>query len=118
MKSALSETETERIREHLKVDRISLAIIRASAAPTELEKLFKLMAKQLDLSLLRNLWSPTSDFGFAEFNSNGKMLVVLYIGGQQTELVSVSETDEVFVADLEETVCSSNIQSSSIRDGL
>jgi hypothetical protein len=118
MKSALSETEIERIREHLKTDRISLAVIRARAAPTELEKLFKPMAKQLDLSLLRNLWSPTSDFGFAEFNSNGKMLVVLYVGGQQTELVSVSETDEVFVADLEETVCSSNIQSSSIRDGL
>jgi hypothetical protein len=46
------------------------------------------------------------------------MLVVLYIGGAHTELVSMSETDEVFLKDLEDAVCSSNIQSSTIRDGL
>jgi hypothetical protein len=43
---------------------------------------------------------------------------MLYIGGQHTELVSVSETDEIVVRDLEDSVFSSNIQSSIIRDGL
>jgi hypothetical protein len=43
---------------------------------------------------------------------------MLFIGGERTELVSVSDTDEVTVRDLEDSVSSSNIQSSIIRDGL
>jgi len=70
------------------------------------------------MSFVRNLWSPTSEFGFAELNSNDKTLVLLYIGGERTELVSVSEIDETFVRDLEDAISSSNIQSSTIRDGL
>jgi hypothetical protein len=116
--AALRSDEIERIASHIRQNKTTLAVIRTEHAPTELGTLFGLLGSASGLSLMRNIWSPNSDFGFAEFYSNGKMLVLLYIGGPNTELVSVSETDEVFVADLEETVCSSNIQSSSIRDGL
>ena len=42
----------------------------------------------------------------------------MYIGGEHTELVSLSEIDDIFLQDLEDTLASSNIQSSTIRDGL
>jgi hypothetical protein len=116
--ASLRKEDIESIASHVREKRITLAVIRTEHAPTELGTLFGPLGSASGLSLMRNIWSPNSDFGFAEFYSNGKMLVLLYIGGPNTELVSVSETDEVFVADLEETVCSSNIQSSSIRDGL
>jgi hypothetical protein len=116
--SELGEREIERIKEHVSKHRMTLAIIRTEHAPSGLEPLLQSLAQACGLKVLRNISSPTSDFGFAELNSNDIMLVVLYIGGKRTELVSISETDEVLVADLEDTVCSSNIQSSSIRDGL
>ena len=116
--AALRQEDFESIAAHVRQSRITLAVVRTEHAPTELGTLFDPLVSASGLPLVRNTWSPNSDFGFAEFYSNGKMLVVLYIGGPHTELVSVSETDEASVADLEETVCSSNIQSSSIRDGL
>jgi len=116
--AALRPEDLESIASHVRKEKITLAVIRTEHAPTELGTVFGPLSSATGLPMMRNTWSPNSDFGFAEFYSNGKMLVVLYIGGPHTELVSVSETDEASVADLEETVCSSNIQSSSIRDGL
>ncbi len=98
--------------------RMSLAIVRTPEAPSELGHLFEEVARACSLSFRRNMSSPSADFGFAELYSNGRMLVLLYIGGAHTELVSLSEIDEVFLQDLEDAVSSSNIQSSSIRDGL
>jgi hypothetical protein len=114
----LSAEEMGRVCEHVGSHAMTLAIIRTCEAPSELGGIFGRIASECGLPLVRNLSSPASDFGFAEFNSNGKMLVMLYIGGQHTELVSVSETDEIVVRDLEDSVFSSNIQSSIIRDGL
>lgn len=114
----LSPSEIARVSDHARSEGITLAVVRTEHAPTELTPLFEAISQSTGLPLMRNLWSPASDFGFAEFYSNGKMLVLLYLGGPRTELVSVSETDDATVADLEETVCSSNIQSSTIRDGL
>jgi len=114
----LTDKEVERIAEHVRSTEKTLAVIRSEHAPSELGHVFASVSKACGLDLQRNMWSPNSDFGFAHFYSNGKMLIVLYIGGPRTELVSVSETDDVFVEDIEETIFSLNIQSSSIRDGL
>lgn len=116
--AGLSADEMGRVCEHVGSNTMTLAVIRTSRAPSELGTLFDRIASECGLPLLRNLSAPASDFGFAEFNSNGRMLVLLYIGGPRTELVSVSETDEIVVRDLEDSVFSSNIQSSIIRDGL
>jgi hypothetical protein len=114
----LSEGELARVCEHVSSHDMTIAVIRTDEAPAGLRTLFERVASGCGLPLVRNLASPASDFGFAEFNSNGRMLVMLYIGGPRTELVSVSETDEITVRDLEDSVFSSNIQSSVIRDGL
>ncbi len=114
----LSDEEIRRVCEHVSSHERTIAVMRTDEAPAELRTLFERVASGCGLPLVRNLASPASDFGFAEFNSNGRMLVMLYIGGPRTELVSVSETDEVTVRDLEDSVFSSNIQSSVIRDGL
>lgn len=118
MAAELSAEDLGKVSEFCRDRRMSLAIVRTSEAPSELGPLFESLASACGLSFGRNISSPSSDFGFAELYSNGKMLVVLYIGGPGTELVSLSEIDEVFLQDLEDTVVSSNIQSSSIRDGL
>ncbi|HIH01185.1 TPA: hypothetical protein HA259_03775 [Thermoplasmata archaeon] len=106
------------ICDHVERARMTLAIVRTPNAPQQLRPVFESVASACSLPLVRTIFSPLSDFGFAEFNSNGKMLVMLFIGGTRTELVSVSETDEIAVRDLEDSVSSSNIQSSTIRDGL
>lgn len=118
MVAELSAEEMSRLSEYCRDRRMSLAVVRTPEAPSELVHMFEGIARACGLTFARNLWSPGADFGFAEFYSNGKMLAVLYIGGGHTELVSLSETDSVFIQDLEDTVSSSNIQSSSIRDGL
>jgi len=46
------------------------------------------------------------------------MLVVLWVGGSRTELVAVSEIDRTTLLDMEQEVFSSNIHSTSIKDGL
>lgn len=116
--ASLTEKELETIAGHVRSAPKTLAVIRTEHAPSELGHLFDEVSRTCGVALQRNMWSPNSDFGFAHFYSNGKMLVLLYIGGPGTELVSVSETDDVFVEEVEETIFSSNIQSSSIRDGL
>lgn len=118
MAADLSSDEISKVREFCRDRRMSLAIVRTREAPAELGQLFESLAEACSLSFGRNMSSPTAEFGFAELYSNGRILVVLYIGGGRTELVSLSEIDEIFLQDLEDTVSSSNIQSSSIRDGL
>lgn len=112
-----SEAITE-IAEYTSRCGMTLALVRTNEAPQQLRQMFDAVAVACGLPLVRTIFSPLSDFGFAEFNSDGRMLVMLIIGGVRTELVSVSETDNVFLQDLEDAVSSSNIQSSSIRDGL
>jgi hypothetical protein len=46
------------------------------------------------------------------------MLIVLFVGGGRTELLSVSETDETAIRDLEDNIHSSNFLSEIIRMGL
>ena len=116
--ASLTDKEVGMIAEHVRSAEKTLAVIRTEHAPSELGSVFATLSKACGVDLQRNMWSPNSDFGFAHFYSNGKMLILLYIGGPRTELVSVSQTDDVFVEDIEETIFSSNIQSSSIRDGL
>ncbi len=118
MVAELSSEDLSKISEFCKGRSMSLAIVRTPEAPSELVRMFEGIGAACGLSFARNMWSPGADFGFAEFYSNGKILAVLYIGGERTELVSLSETDEIFIQDLEDTISSSNIQSSSIRDGL
>jgi hypothetical protein len=118
MAAELGREDLEKVRAFCEGRRMSLAVVRTREAPAGLRPLFDSIAGACGLSFGRNMSSPSADFGFAELYSNGKMLVVLYIGGERTELVSLSETDEVFLQDLEDTIASSNIQSSSIRDGL
>jgi len=114
----LSLADMDYVCEHVRRFRMTLAVIRSGEAPQQLRHLFEDVSDRCSLPLVRVISSPLSDFGFAEFNSNEKMLVMLFIGGERTELVSVSETDELFVKDMEDSVSSSNIQSSIIRDGL
>jgi hypothetical protein len=116
--ASLDPASVDAIREHVSGSRMSIAIVRTPEAPQQLRLVFEAVSAACSLPLVRTIFSPLSDFGFAEFNSNGKMLVMLFIGGERTELVSVSDTDEVTVRDLEDSVSSSNIQSSIIRDGL
>ncbi len=113
----LSPAALATIRDHSDRSHMTLALVRTREAPQQLSQLLDGVSS-CNLPLVRTIFSPLSDFGFAEFNSDGKMLVMLFIGGARTELVSVSETDEVFLQDLEDAVSSSNFQSSSIRDGL
>ena len=115
--ATLSEPELARVREHMRGSAITLAVVRTNAAPQQMRPMFEQVSKACSLPLVRVIASPLSDFGFAEFNSNGSMLVVLFIGGDRTELVSVSETDGATVQDLEDSVSSSNVHSSVIRDG-
>ncbi len=118
VKVSLSKKEIEVIKEHVGSYPITMAIVRTEHAPTELDPLLKSLARACKLELSRRSWSPASDFGFAEFNSNGKILVLLWVGGKKTELVSVSETDRTTVLDMEQEVFATNYLSSSIRDGL
>jgi hypothetical protein len=114
----LPKKELERIKEYTKLHPMSLALVRTEVAPTELDPLLKSIAKACGLSVQRMISSPTSDFGIAELNSKERMLVVLFFGGERTELLSVSETDDAVVRDLEDSIHSSNFLSEVIRMGL
>lgn len=92
--------------------------MRTEHAPTELETLLKMLAEACEMRLSRKTWTPSSDFGFAELNSDDKILVVLWVGGPRTELVSVSEGDPAQIAHMEKEIFMTNYLSSSIRDGL
>lgn len=118
MTDSLGERELRSISEYSADKGMSLAVLRVREAPSELMNMFEEIASACGMSFKRNLGSPSSEFGFAELYSNDRILVVLHIGGPRTELVSLSEIDDVFLQDLEDAICSSNIQSSTIRDGL
>ena len=117
-KPMLTKKEMEAIKEHVAKYAMTMAIIRTEHAPTELDPLLKALARACGLQISKRSWSPSSDFGFAELNSDARILVLLWVGGKRTELVSVSETDPATVLDMEQEVFSTNFLSSSIRDGL
>ena len=117
-KSLLARKEIEVIKDHVEKYAMTMAIIRTEHAPTELDPLLRSLARACGLKVSRRSWSPASDFGFAELNSDKRILVLLWVGGKRTELVSVSETDPATVLDMEQEVFSTNFLSSSIRDGL
>jgi len=113
----LSKEELGRIKEHIKAHQKSVALMRTEHAPTELTPLLGAVGRACRMKLKRTSWSPAADFGYAEFNSKDKMLIVLWVGGSRTELLSVSTTDEVFVEDLEESIHSSKFYSELVRHG-
>lgn len=117
-RTLLTKKEIDAIKEHVSRNAMTMAIIRTEHAPTELDPLLKTLARACKMSISRRSWSPSSDFGFAELNSDGRILVLLWVGGKRTELISVSETDPATVLDMEQEVFSTNFLSSSIRDGL
>jgi hypothetical protein len=105
------------IRKHVRDHAMTLALIRTDRAPTELDSLLKSAGRACSLPLSRRLSSPVSDFGFAELNSDKRKLIVLWVGGAKTELVSVSETDEVSIRDLEDGIVSTNFFSGTLSNG-
>lgn len=113
----LTKEEIDRIAAHVKAHSKSVALMRTEHAPTELNRLLESVGRACRMKLKRTSWSPAADFGFAEFNSKNKMLIVLWVGGSRTELISVSTTDEVFVEDLEESIHSSKFYSELVRHG-
>ncbi|UCE44658.1 MAG: hypothetical protein JSU93_04395 [Methanobacteriota archaeon] len=115
--STLSPSDIARVRQHVRESRMTLSVVRSPDSPQQMRPLFEQVSTECSLSLVRVIASPLSDFGFAEFGSNGRTLVMLFIGGERTELVSVSETDEATLQDLEDSVSSSNFQSFVIRHG-
>ena len=117
-KKSLSKKEIDAVRVHVKAHPMTLALIRTEHAPTELGDLMSGLGRACGMTLTRSSSTPSSDFGFAELNSNTKILVVLWVGGDRTELVSVSEIDEKRLLDMENEVFSANFLSTSIRDGL
>ena len=114
----LRKAETQKVKEHVSAHQKTIALVRTEHSPTELEPVLRSLAKACGLSLSRTLSSPNSDFGIAELNSKDRMLIVLFVGGKRTELLSVSETDEATVKDLEDSIHSSNFLSEIIRMGL
>jgi hypothetical protein len=117
-KSLLAKKDIDVIKAHVKDNAMTLAVIRTEHAPTELDPLLRTLARECKLQVSRRSWAPSSDFGFAELNSDDRILVLLWVGGRRTELISVSETDPATVLDMEQEVFSMNFLSSSIRDGL
>jgi hypothetical protein len=117
-KPLLTRKEIDAIKGHVEKYAMTMAIIRTERAPTELDPLLRTLARACGLTVSRRSWSPSSDFGFAELNSDKRILVLLWVGGKRTELVSLSETDPATVLDMEQEVYSTNFLSSSIRDGL
>ncbi|HJX04400.1 MAG TPA: hypothetical protein VJ489_01130 [Thermoplasmata archaeon] len=113
----LPKSDLETIKKHVERHRVTLALIRTDKAPTELDSLLNATARACNLTVVRKQSSPVSDFGFAELNSKDKMLVILWIGGPRTELMSVSETDDEFVHHLEDEVVHSNFYDSVLRHG-
>ena len=119
MKQArLNKTDREQIKAQVAQNPMSLAIIRTELAPPELLPLLKDVAKCCRMSIRRTMSSPLSDFGFAELDSDSKILIVLYIGGERTELVSVSRTEQTAIKELEDSIHLSNFQSEVVRLGL
>lgn len=118
MDKALTEAELLQIEEHMSAHGMTLALVRTEHAPSELTPLLEAAGGRLGVSLSRTYSSPMSEFCIAEFGSEGKVLVMLFTRGTRTELVSVSETDEVALGDLEDSIHYSNFHSEIMRHGL
>jgi len=114
---SLKKDEMDAIKKHVSSHKMTLAIIRTEVSPSGLSPLLRRLGKACGLSPMRMISTPTEDYGFAEFGSSERHLVVLWVGGKGTELVGVSETDEAAVKDLEESIHSSNFHSEIIRQG-
>jgi hypothetical protein len=117
-RAALKKAEIEEIASHVKENPMTLAIIRTNLAPPDLLPLFSSLGKRFGMKVRRTMSSPLSDFGFAELDSKYKILVILYIGGEQTVLIGVSKTEHSAVKELEESIHLSNFQSEVVRLGL
>lgn len=117
-RAKLAKGEIAKISEHVREHGRTIAVLRTEHAPGELAHLFKALAKGCGLEMIRTFSSPLSEFGIAEFNSDDRMLIVLHVVGGHTELLSVSEADEVTVRELEEKIHLSNFQSEIVRLGL
>jgi hypothetical protein len=117
-RARLSAKERGQIKAHVKRHQMSLAIIKTELAPPDLVPLFEDIGRLCGLVVRRTMSSPSSDFGFAELDSDSKILIILYIGGESTELVSVSETEHSAIKELEESLHLSNFQSEVVRLGL
>ena len=117
-KALLAKKDIDAIKKHVKQHAMTMVIIRTEHAPTELDSFLGTLARACGLAVSRRSWSPSSDFGFAELNSDTRILVLLWVGGKRTELVSISEADPATILDMEQEVFSTNFLSSSIRDGL
>lgn len=118
MAETLSESELSKIGEHMRAHALTLAVVRTERAPGELTPILETLERGLGAKLLRTYSSPMSEFSIAELGSGGGGLVMLFIAGERTELVSVSETDEVAVKDLEDSIHLSNFHSEIMRHGL
>jgi len=110
--------DLRQIKEHVMTHASSVAVFRTDKAPSELAPLYMALARACGLTVSRTASSTSSRFGIAELNSNDKMLILLHVVGPRTELVSVSEADEAFVRDVEDSIFASNYHSGVIRDGL
>ncbi len=117
-RAKLAKGEVAKIAAHVRAHDRTIAVLRTEHSPGELAHLFKALAKVCGLEVTRTFSSPLSEFGIAEFNSRDRMLVVLHVIGEHTELLSVSEADEATVRELEEKIHLSNFQSEIIRLGL
>lgn len=117
-RARFKEKDRERIIAHVKSNPASIAIIRTELAPSELLPLLEDLSKRCGMRIRRTMSSPLSDFGFAELDSDSKILIILYIGGECTELVSVSKAEPNAIKELEESIHLSNFQSELVRLGL
>jgi hypothetical protein len=117
-RAKLAKDEVAKIKAHVRAHPRTIAVIRTEHAPGELSPLLAALARECKTKLTRTFSSPLSEFGIAEFNSDDRMLIVLHVVGDHTTLLSVSQTDEVMVRELEEKIHLSNFQSEIIRLGL
>jgi len=118
MSVVLSEPDMKRIEEHMRSHRMTLALLRTERAPGELAPLLESVGTRLGIALDRTYSSPMSEFFIAELSSVDDVLVMLFMHGRGTELLSVSETDEVALKDLEDSIHYSNFHSEIMRHGL
>jgi len=118
MAETLTESELSMIGEHMRAHALTLAVVRTERAPGELTPILETLERRLGAKHLRTYSSPMSEFCIAELRSGSGGLVMLFIAGERTELVSVSETDEVAVKDLEDSIHYSNFHSEIMRHGL
>jgi len=117
VRTKLSKQDSETIDSHVRAHALTLALLRTELSPKALEPLLRSLGESCGVSLSRVFSSPTSGYGMAELDSKDKILIVLFVLGEHTELISVSETDEVFIKDLEESIRYSNFFSDIMQEG-